>query len=184
MTINGRIIADGELADGRRPPPLPANPAPGAKWKAKQALAFLNLNGPDHDVALCLLEHANNKTGLCYPSEERISAWTARTLRTVRRSVKPISLAGIAKVGRRKNRRGTVSNHYWINGPLLFAAYEKQKVASRSAKSGRSLIQKVAAEPRKGEPRKKEPRALNGGGRADRRETEAKMGNQGKGKTQ
>jgi hypothetical protein len=56
--------------------PLPENPPGGAKWKAKQGLHRLNLNGAEQDVLACLIDRANPTTGLCYPSEEFVAGWT------------------------------------------------------------------------------------------------------------
>ena len=72
-------------------PELPENPPPDAKWKAKQGLNRLNLNGAEHDVMGCLVDRANATTGLCYPSEEFIAGWTGRPLRTVQRAIRSLA---------------------------------------------------------------------------------------------
>jgi hypothetical protein len=56
----------------------PSNPAPGAKWQARQGLTWLNLNGVEHDVMECFIDRANRKVGYCWPSEDYISGWTGR----------------------------------------------------------------------------------------------------------
>jgi hypothetical protein len=115
----------------------------------------MNLNGPDHDVMLCLIEHANSKSGVCFPSEELIAAWTNRPLRTIERSIKSISDQKLVRIVRRKNKSGTVSNRYFINWQPLFAAYAAQKVAGpHPSKVAGRYPSKVADKPMKGEPRK------------------------------
>jgi hypothetical protein len=143
---------------------LPENPPPGPKWKAKQALNSLNLNGAEHDVMGCLVDRANARTGLCYPSEEFIAGWTNRPLRTVERAIASLKRKRLIKI----IHRGTTSNRYYIDWHRLFAsframmAFQKrrlrqsdalQKVADHPVKSGGSYPPEVADKPRT-EPRK------------------------------
>jgi hypothetical protein len=149
---------------GSRGEALPENPPPGPKWKAKQALSRLNLNGAEHDVMCCLVDRANANTGLCYPSEEYIAGWTTRPLRTVERAIASLRRKGLIKI----IHRGTTSNRYYIDWHRLFAsframvAFQKrrlrqsdapQKVADHPVKSGGSYPPEVADKPRT-EPRK------------------------------
>ena len=111
----------------------------------------------------CLVDKANSKSGLCYPSEEYIAGWTGRPLRTVQRAIRTLWEKRLINI----IRRSATSNRYFVQWMPVFSAYwhqeafEKrhaqrhaQKVAGEDAKSGGSPIQKVAAEPRKIEPRK------------------------------
>jgi hypothetical protein len=136
--------------------PLPENPPGGAKWKAKQGLHRLNLNGPEQDVMACLIDRANPNTGLCYPSEEFIAGWTARPLRTVRRAIHSLWQKRLINI----TRRSQTSNRYFLAWGQLFNAYRGQKefqkrhsvtrtpkVADHTTKSGRSHRPEVAAEP-------------------------------------
>ena len=66
---------------------LPTNPPPGPKWKAKQGLCRMNLSGSEHDVIACLIECANSKTGLCYPSQDYLAAWANHPPGTVKWAV-------------------------------------------------------------------------------------------------
>jgi hypothetical protein len=146
---------------------LPNNPPPGPKWKAKKALARLHLNGAEYVVLACLIDRANQQTGLCYPSEEFIAGWTCRPKRTVERAIASLRGTRLIQV----IDRGTTSNRYVINWRPLFAAFTEMerfeteskkrhapKVAAHPAKSGGTDLQKVAAKPLKIEPCNKNPR--------------------------
>ena len=141
-------------------PELPENPPPGAKWKAKQGLNRLNLNGAEHDVMGCLVDRASSKTGLCYPSEEFIEGWTGRPMRTVQRAIRTLWDKRLINI----TRRSATSNRYFINWSALFTAYKRQKafegnrlpkVAGSDTKSGGSPSPKVAAKPSYSEPSNK-----------------------------
>jgi hypothetical protein len=92
----------------------PNNP-PGKKWQAMKALARMNLNGAEYAVLVCLIDHANENTGLCYPSESRIAAWTNRPERTVKRAIASLKQRRLYRIVR---RAGT-SNRYYLNWPKL-----------------------------------------------------------------
>jgi hypothetical protein len=129
MLVDGILSRNGRLSD---------NPPPGPKWKAIQGLASLGLNAPCHDVMVCLIFHANINTGLCYPSEHTIAAWTRRPLRTVERAVTMLAKKGFVSIERKKRNKKTavVSNYYELEWKRLFDAYNHQE---RSARSGGSL---------------------------------------------
>ncbi len=151
-----------EIIDRREREPLPSNPPPGPKWQAKQGMARLPLNGGEYAVLACLIDRASSGKRACYPSQEFISGWTFRPLRTVRRAIKALSDKGIIRI----LYRGTTSSAYLISWPPLFAAYRQmkalekcnterhaeQKVADDAPKSGRESIPKVAAKPMNLEP--------------------------------
>ena len=139
---------------------LPENSPPDAKWKAKQGLNRLNLNGAEHDVMGCLIDRASSKSGLCYPSEEFIQGWTGRPMRTVQRAIRSLWEKRLINI----TRRSLTSNRYFIQWDKLFAAYRAQKafergvtlasrrrhpqkVADHDTKSGGSHTPEVAAKP-------------------------------------
>jgi hypothetical protein len=149
------LEATQELRDRK---PLPDNRPPGPKWQAKQGMARLPLNGAEYAVLACLIDRASKSKGACYPSQEFISAWTFRPLRTVERAIAALNDKGVIQ----SIPRGTTSNAYIINWPILFSAYRQMKalersrerhgnvppkVAGHAAKSGGSYPSKVAAEP-------------------------------------
>ena len=108
-------------------PELPENSPPGPKWKAKQGLNRLNLNGAEHDVMGCLVDRASSKSGLCYPSEEFIQGWTGRPMRTVQRAIRSLWDKRLINI----TRRSVTSNRYFIQWTTLFAAYKQQKAFER-----------------------------------------------------
>ena len=123
-------------------PELPENPPPDAKWKAKQGLNQLNLNGAEHDVMGCLIDRASSKSGLCYPSEEFIQGWTGRPMRTIQRAIRTLWDKRLINI----TRRSLTSNRYFIQWEPLFAAYRAQKAFERGVTlaSRRRHAQKVA----------------------------------------
>ena len=148
-----------ETIIGNRGEPLPDNPPPGPKWKAVLGLNRLqHLNGAEHAVMACLIDRANPRTGLCFPSEAYIAGWINRPERTVRRAISVLKRMRLARI----IRRGPSSNRYVINWLPLFVAYrelEEFQAARRdkkwpviAAKSGRSSIPKVAAKSSNREP--------------------------------
>jgi hypothetical protein len=137
--------------------PVPLNPPPGPKWKALQGMMGLGLKGADIRVLWVLIEHANTKTGLCYPAQERIAALLANPERTVRRAISSLSKGGLIRVLIRRTKRGAISNAYIINWRPLFDAFDAmQKVAATyRPKVAARHRPKVAAEPSKDKPSKK-----------------------------
>ena len=126
-------------------PELPENPPPDAKWKAKQGLNRLNLNGAEHDVMGCLVDRANATTGLCYPSEEFIAGWTGRPLRTVQRAIRSLWHKRLINI----TRRSATSDRYFIAwARTLLGVPSHQQVFERdaTAASRRRHKQKVAGE--------------------------------------
>ena len=145
-----------EESDGER---LPDNAPSEKKWKAAKALYRLKLSGTEHQVLGCLIDLANSKTGLCYPSEEYISGWIDRPLRSVQRAISSLRRKKLIEVV----WRSQTSNRYFINWQRLFSAFRKieafvlgqsasrrqdpSKAADQDVKSGGSHPSKAAAEP-------------------------------------
>jgi hypothetical protein len=101
---------------------IPPNPPPRPKWQAQKGLCRLGLNGTQHGVMHCLIDHANQHTGRCDPSEARIAAWTKRNERTARDAIAKLSdrkLIDIVPIKSKNGRR----NAYTINWKRLFEAY-------------------------------------------------------------
>jgi hypothetical protein len=159
---DGEVVLEDTLEntiENREGGPLPHNPPPGPKWQAKQGMARLHLNGAEYSVLACLIDRASKNKGACYPSQEFISRWTFRPLRTVERAIATLNHKGaICSIP-----RGTTSNAYIIHWKPLFAAYRQMKAlechgdsdltksgGSIPVKSGGSYPPEVAAEPMKG----------------------------------
>ena len=114
-------------------PRPPNNPPPGPKWQAKEGLQRLRLNGTSSAIMWLLIDHANSKTGLCYPSQPRLAAILDVPLRTVENNISSLSKGGLVRIVYRMDERGATSNLYLINWPLLFAAYRKMQTVKRHA---------------------------------------------------
>ena len=79
----------------------------------------------------CLIDHANGKTGLAYPSEERMARILDLPLQTIERNIRKLKRQQLLRIVRRKNKNGSVSNRYYINWQPLFDAYRDMKRASK-----------------------------------------------------
>jgi hypothetical protein len=119
-----------------RCPPVDYRPPPAKqKWKMFLAAGLLPLlSGTDKAVLVCLIDHANPRTGRCDPSETTISAETETPLRTVERSIMRLREAGYLS----RRRRMRSSNAYDINWPALSAIFEiyKRNCQRRRKNSG------------------------------------------------
>lgn len=112
------------LAVERYDPSLPLNPPPDKKWKAKAAIHSLNLNGAEVGVLWCLLDCANDRTGLCYPGQLYIAGLLDIAPQKVNRAIAKLKrrkLITIIRGGRGK------SNRYYINWPMLFDAFSRME---------------------------------------------------------
>ena len=193
----GEIIRDGELADGRRPDPPPENPPPGPKWQAKAGVHLLRLNGAESAILFCMIDHANGKTGLCYPSQPTLARVLNIPESTVRKAIASLNARGLVESLERFDARGRTSNAYLIAWAPLFAAYSAYVTRRRNPKVDATPRPKPDATPRpkvdatprpkvdaksmnvepmNGGTKEVEPMALSGVGYAGRRETEATNG--------
>ena len=107
------------------PNSLSKPPAKGKFWRAFAAVTILPINGSQKAVLGCLIDHANPKSGLCYPSEALIAAEIARPIRTVERAVADLLLTPYLS----RKRRHQSSNVYSIN----FDALLKRGMPTRHA---------------------------------------------------
>ena len=81
-----------------------------------------------------LIDYANGKTGLCYPSQPNLRA--ARYSRaTVRKAIASLNARGLVESLERFDARGRTSNAYLIAWAPLFAAYPRDM--RRETKNGR-----------------------------------------------
>ena len=143
MSINGRIIADFELADGRRKQPTQYEaPQKGDKMKAIYVLAvgLMKLNETATAVAADLIWHANSKTGRCDPSVDRISFEINRPGRSVIRALQELVDAKVIL----KQRRGQSTNAYHIDWTLLRKIHAAFEERARGATHGTSGVPRIA----------------------------------------
>jgi hypothetical protein len=126
--------------------PLPDNPPLGDKWQAMLGLARLHLNGGCHCVMVCLIDHANSDSGLCFPSEDRIAGWTGIPLRTVERAISTLRKKSLAFAVPVKCRTGK-HNRYYVNWAPLFAAFKEIKAFEKAHRGKRDNPPEVAGPP-------------------------------------
>jgi hypothetical protein len=98
-------------------------PAKGHFWRTFAAVAILKISGSQKTVLGCLVDHANPKNGLCYPSEALIAAETGLPIRTVERAVADLLLTPYLS----RKRRNQSSNIYSINFDALLEAWDDYK---------------------------------------------------------
>ncbi len=110
-------------------------PSKGDFWRAFAAVTILPINGSQKAIFGCLIDHANPKTGLCYPSEALIAAETGHPIRTVERAVAGLLLTPYLS----RKQRPQSSNDYAINFDVLLKAWDAYKgrgAAYRASKAG------------------------------------------------
>jgi hypothetical protein len=98
-------------------------PPKGQWWKVFAAINILSITGADKAVLSCLVEHANAKTGRCFPAQSLVAVETGCDLRVVVRSV--ANLLKTIYVAR--SRRRQTSNMYEINFDALLEAFAEYK---------------------------------------------------------
>ena len=106
-----------ESATAYRPPPARE------KWKMFLAAGLLHMSGADKSVLVCLIDHANPRTGRCDPSEATIAAETNLPKRTVERSIGRLRMVGC--LARQRRWRG--SNTYQIDWAALSSVFHSYK---------------------------------------------------------
>lgn len=75
------------------------------------------LSGVRKTVLRCLVDHANNKTGKCYPGQAKICEETGLSINTVKRSIWVLKAVRVVMVERKAfSRQGRVGvkNHYTL----------------------------------------------------------------------
>jgi hypothetical protein len=119
------VEATRELREYEGRAPLPANPPPGPKYRARRGLNRLKLRSATvRDFMECLIDRASKHRGACYPSLEYIVGWTDRRFETIRAAAKDARRLGLVRIIERgRNTAGQKrSNAYAINWPVLFEA--------------------------------------------------------------
>lgn len=119
--------------DNRKGEPTRYQPPPG-KLRMYVAAALLPLNGAEKAVLVCLIDHANTKTGRCDPSEPTIAHELDVPLRTVERAIAGLRTAGIVNLLRRgrAGKGGRASNAYHLNWQALLQRYQQYEAARKS----------------------------------------------------
>ena len=100
----------------------------GTKWKAQ--LGILRLPGLSVGVAslvACLIEYADEETGIAWPSEATIAEWSATPLRTIERAVPRAAKLKLVTITERDLRGLKRGNIYLINWELFLAAFNRPR---------------------------------------------------------
>ena len=61
----------------------------------------------------CLADHANNKTGLCWPTMERLATILNRSVRTIQRHLQLLKEKGLIEFVERRRYRGRFSSYLY-----------------------------------------------------------------------
>jgi hypothetical protein len=109
-------------------------PSKGEFWQAFAAATILPINGSQKTVLGCLLDHANPKSGSCYPSEALIAAETGCPTRTVQRAIADLLRTPYVS----RQRRTQSSNSYSINFDALLNAWADYKARGAAYRASRT----------------------------------------------
>jgi hypothetical protein len=120
-----------------RPPP------PKSKWQMFAAAGLHgSLSAAQKSVLVCLIDHANPKTGRCDPSQARIAAMTGMSPRAVKRAIAGLVRVGLLAKLRRAGPGMQHTNSYGVNWEtlaLIFAEYQhrgRQRTQANARKTG------------------------------------------------
>jgi hypothetical protein len=105
---------------------------PGTKWKAQ--LGILRIPGLTLGVAslmACLIEYADEETGIAWPSEETIAEWSASSLRSIERAVPRAAELGLVKITQRELRGLKRGNIYLLNWDPFLNAFNRPRPSRR-----------------------------------------------------
>ena len=100
----------------------------GTKWKAQ--LGILRLPGLSVGVAslvACLIEYADEETGIAWPSEATIAEWSATPLRTIERAVPRAAKLKLVTITERDLRGLKRGNIYRLNWQPFLYAFNKPR---------------------------------------------------------
>lgn len=111
-------------------------PPKGTFWRAFAAITVLPVNGTQKAVLGCLVDHANPKSGLCYPSEALIAAEIGRPLRAIERAV--ADLLKTRYVSRK--RRTCSSNLYEINFDAILNEWDAYKARGTNHRHASNVV--------------------------------------------
>jgi hypothetical protein len=119
------------------------NPPPGPKWQAKEGLHGLKLSsGTAAAVMFLLIDHAAAKTGLSYPSINRMARILDVPERTIKLAIAALRRHGLIETYRRPKANGTWGpNFYIIKWPVFFIAYRAMQQRAKDQPGAASCHQ-------------------------------------------
>jgi hypothetical protein len=108
----------------------------------------------DFRIPFVIAQHANEKTGKAYPSQETIADKSGSTVQTVKRAVKLLQQTGWLNIKRKrtydpKAKTWKTRNFYWLrfdNVQTMFDAMTASKIGRRH---GKSTVTSITGDTRK-----------------------------------
>ncbi len=88
-----------------------------------------------------LADHANNRTGICWPSMRRLAAILGRSTRTIQRHIHELVRLGLVEIVERRRWRGRYSSYTFK--VLHFAELIRRKKADLTSGHGRPPVKAV-----------------------------------------
>ncbi len=79
----------------------------------------------------CLADHANNKTGLCWPKMETIAATLNRSVRTIQRHLQRLKACGLIEFVQRRRYKGRFSSYLYKVLHIVTTGHRQQLVTRR-----------------------------------------------------
>jgi hypothetical protein len=115
-----------ELCDecGIEPNPI----QPGTKWKAQLGILRMpKLTLGVASLTACLIEYADEETGIAWPSEETIAEWSATPLRSIQRAAPKAAKLGLVTIYKRSVGHLKHGNVYLIDWKPFLHCFNKPR---------------------------------------------------------
>jgi hypothetical protein len=121
-----------------------SRPKSNQKWTSRK-MDYINaanccLPGAAFKVAICILNHANQRSEQAWPSQETIALETALSERTVMRAIKQLVHTGWIERRTTRGTDGLAHNVYTIRWKNIQAAFDKLAEAPIARKAARRYI--------------------------------------------
>ena len=97
------------------------------------------LPGAAFKVAICILNHANQRSEQAWPSQETIAVETALSERTVKRAIKQLVHTGWIERRTTRGTDGFAHNVYTIRWKNIQGAFDKLAEARIARKAARAI---------------------------------------------
>jgi hypothetical protein len=106
---------------------IEANPISEPKWKLTLGLNRMPIVHGVSRLLACLIEYADEATGIAWPSETTIAKWAATPLKTIKRAVPLAAKLGLISIYRRQLRGLKRGNIYLLNWHPFVMAFNKPR---------------------------------------------------------
>jgi hypothetical protein len=106
------------------------------------------LKPSDFRIAFTIAQHANEKTGKAFPSQETIADLTGISLETVKRSVKLLHQTGWLKIRRSRGydphkKTWQTRNIYWLRHDNVLAMFDMMADSKRKRRNRNTTLSSV-----------------------------------------